>query len=57
MHHSYNKDIHNLTSRSPFQVGLGFQPLCLIDVAMPHATTQAKSTHVFYEVDKVRKFI
>ena len=30
--HSYNRSLHSPTAHSPFQVGLGFQPLCLIDV-------------------------
>ena len=38
-------------------MGLGFQPLCPIDVAMPFATTQAYSAHVQYEADKLKSFI
>ena len=37
--HSYNRALHSSTGHSPFQVGLGFQPLCPIDVAMPLAAT------------------
>lgn len=57
LQHCYNRSLHSLTSCGPFQVGLGFQPLCLIDVAMPHATTQAESTHVLSEADKQTIFI
>jgi hypothetical protein len=35
--HNYNQALHSSTSHNPFQVGLGFQPLCPIDVAMPFA--------------------
>ena len=44
-------------SHSPFQVGLGFQPLCPIDIAMPFVATQEDSTHVQSEVDKENSFI
>ncbi len=43
---SYNKALHSSTGHSPFQVGLGFQPLCPIDVAIPFAATQVDSTHI-----------
>ena len=36
--HNYNKFIHNSTSHSPFQVGLGFEPLGPIDVDLPLAS-------------------
>ena len=55
--HSYNRALHSSTVHSPFQVGLGFQPLCPIDVAMPFAATQADSAHVQSEADKVKNFI
>jgi hypothetical protein len=55
--HSYNRALHSSTSHNPFQVGLGFQPLCPIDVAMPFAATQADSTHVQSEADKENNFI
>ena len=42
----YNRALHSSTGHSPFQVGLGFQPLCPIEVAMPFAATQADSAHV-----------
>jgi len=54
---SYNIDHHISTGHSPFQVDLGFNPLCLIDDAMAHAITQTKSTHVFSKVDKASRFI
>jgi hypothetical protein len=57
VHHSYNQALHNSTNHSPFQVGLGFQPLCLIDVAIPFATTQVDSAHVQSEVTKENSFI
>jgi hypothetical protein len=43
--HSYNRALHSSTDHSPFQVGLGFQPLGPIDVALPLATTQTDSSH------------
>ena len=55
--HSYNRALHSSTGHSPFQVGLGFQPLCPIDVAMPFAATPADSAHVQSEVDKANNFI
>jgi hypothetical protein len=39
--HSYNRALHSSTDHNPFQVGLGFHPLCPIDVAIPFATTHA----------------
>jgi hypothetical protein len=44
--HSYNRALHSSTDHSPFQVGLGFQPLGPIDVALPLETTQTDSSHV-----------
>ena len=55
--HSYNRALHSSTGHSPFQVGLGFQPLCPIDVAMPLAATHMKSAHVQFETDKATSFI
>ena len=55
--HSYNRALHSSTNHNPFQVGLGFQPLCPIDIAMSFAATQADSTHVQSEVSKVNNFI
>lgn len=55
--HIYNISLHSSIGRSSFQVGLGFPPLCLIDVVMPRAATQTKYTHVLYEADKEDIFI
>jgi len=55
--HSYNRALHSSTSHNPFQVGLGFQPLCPIDVAMPFVATQADLAHVHSEIDKENSFI
>ena len=55
--HSYNRALHISIGHSPFQVGLGFQPLCPIDVAMPFAAAQGDSAHVQSEVDKASSFI
>jgi len=38
-------------------VGLGFQPLCPIDVAMPFAATHIDLAHVQFETDKEKNFI
>jgi hypothetical protein len=43
--HNYNRSIHSSTDHSPFQVGLGFQPLGPMDVALPLMTTQEDSSH------------
>jgi hypothetical protein len=42
--HSYNRALHSSTDHSPFQVGLGFQPLGPIDVSLPPATSQTNSS-------------
>jgi hypothetical protein len=55
--HSYNRALHSSTDNIPFQVGLGFQPLCPIDVAIPFAATQADSAHVQCEAAKANNFI
>ena len=55
--HSYNRALHSSTDHNPFQVGLGFQPLCPINVAMSFAATQVDSAHVHSEADKVNNFI
>ena len=55
--HSYNWVLHSSTNHNPFQVGLGFQPLCPINVAMPFAATQVDSAHIQSEVSKENSFI
>jgi hypothetical protein len=55
--HSYNRALHSLTGHNPFQVGLGFQPLGPIDVALPLAFTSIDSSHALNEVDKATWFI
>ena len=55
--HNYNRALHSSTNHNPFQVGLGFQPLCPIDVAMPFAAIQVDSTHIQSKVSKVNSFI
>ena len=55
--HSYNQDLHSSTDYIPFQVVLGFHPLCPIDVAIPFAATQDASAHVQSKAAKVNKFI
>jgi hypothetical protein len=42
--HSYNRALHSSTGNNPFQVGLGFQPLGPMDVALPLATTSTESS-------------
>jgi hypothetical protein len=54
---NYNVDLHSSTKHSPFQVGLGFQPLGPIDVALPLATTHATSSHVHSMAKKDIGFI
>jgi len=44
--HNYNRALHSSMGHSPFEVGLGFQPLCPIDVAIPIAATQVDSANV-----------
>ena len=55
--HNYNQALYNSIDHNPFEVGLGFQPVCPIDIAMSFAATQANSTHVQSEVDKANSFI
>jgi hypothetical protein len=55
--HNYNKALHSSIGHSPFQVGMGFQPLGPIDVAIPLATTQIDYSHVHSEVEKSTIFI
>ena len=55
--HSYNRAIHSSIGHNPFQVGLGFQPLGPIDVALPFASTQADSSHQHTEANRATRFI
>jgi hypothetical protein len=41
--YSYNRALHSSNDHIPFQVGLGFQRLGPIDVALPFAVTSTKS--------------
>jgi hypothetical protein len=49
--------LHSSTDHILFQVGLGFQPLCPINVSLHLATTQTDSFHVQSEDDKATRFI
>jgi hypothetical protein len=53
--HNYNRALHSSIDHSPFQVGLGFQPLGHIDVALPLASTQAESSNARFKADKATK--
>jgi hypothetical protein len=55
--HSYNQALHSSTDHNPFQVGLGFQPLGPIDVALPLAVTSTDSSPAPTEADKATCFI
>jgi hypothetical protein len=55
--HSYNRALHSSTSHNPFQVGLGFQPLGPIDVALPLAVTLTDSSPAPTEAEKATWFI
>jgi hypothetical protein len=55
--HSYNRALHSSTGHNPFQVGLGFQPLGPMDVALPLATTSTDSSPAPPEADKATRFI
>jgi hypothetical protein len=55
--HSYKRALHSSTDHSPFQVGLGFQPLGPIDVALPLATAQTDSSPDQSVVEKSTRFI
>jgi hypothetical protein len=50
--HSYNRALHSSTAHNPFQVGLGFQPLGPMDVALPLVTTSTDSSPAPPEADK-----
>jgi hypothetical protein len=55
--HSYNRSLHSSTNHNPFQVGLGFQPLGPMDVALPLAATLTDSSPAPTEADKASWFI
>ena len=57
VHHSYDQAFHSSTSHNSFQVGLGFQPLGPIDVALPLAVTSIESYPTPTEADKATWFI
>jgi hypothetical protein len=49
--HSYNRALHRLIDHRPSRVGLGFQPLGPMDVALPLETTSADSSPAPLEAD------
>jgi hypothetical protein len=55
--HSYKQALLSSTDHNPFQVGLGFQPLGPIDVALPFVVTSIDSSPAPNEVDKATYFI
>jgi hypothetical protein len=55
--HSYNRALHSSTSHNHFQVGLGFQPLGPMDIALPLATTLVDSSPTPPEAEKATRFI
>jgi hypothetical protein len=55
--HIYNRALHSSTSYNLFQVGLGFQPLGPIDVALPLVVTSTDSSPAPTEADKSTQFI
>jgi hypothetical protein len=55
--HSYNMALHSSTDHSPFQVGLGFQPLGPINVSLPPTTAQTDSSPDHSMIEKATKFI
>jgi hypothetical protein len=57
VYHSYNQALHSSTNHNPFQVGLGFQPLGSIDVALPLDFTSTDSSPTPIEADKATQFI
>ena len=54
---SHNRALYSSTNHSPFQVGLGFQPLGPIDVALPLVVTSIDSSPTPNEADKATQFI
>jgi hypothetical protein len=55
--HSYNRALHMSTSHNSFQVGLGFQPLGPMDIALPLIDTLIDSSSFPIEADKAKWFI
>jgi hypothetical protein len=55
--YSYNRSLHSSTGHSPFQVGLGFQPLGPIDVAPPLVVTSTDSSPTPTKDDKATQLI
>jgi hypothetical protein len=55
--HNYNRSLHISTVHNPFQVGLRFQPLGTIDVALPLAVTSTDSSPAPNEYEKATRFI
>ena len=55
--HNYNRSIHSSIGHNPFQVGMGFKPLCPIDVAIPFVAPHIDSSHVRSEAERVNNFI
>jgi hypothetical protein len=55
--HSYNRALHSSTGHNPFQVGLGFQPLGPMDVALPLVTTSVDSSPAPPKAEKATQFI
>jgi hypothetical protein len=55
--HSYNRALHSSTGHKPFQVGLGFQPLGSIDVALTLVVTSTDSSPATTEANKATQFI
>jgi len=52
----YNWALHSSIGHNPFQVDLGFQPICTIDVAIPFATNQENLAHAQSKDDKENSF-
>jgi hypothetical protein len=55
--HSYNRALHSSTDHNSFQVGLGFQPLGPIDVALSLVVTSTDSYPTPTEAEKSTWFI
>jgi hypothetical protein len=55
--HSYKISLNISTGHNPFQVGLGFQALGPMDVALPLVTTSTDSLPAPTEDDKASRFI